>query len=298
MNWEHIINDYAEYIGLEKSLSAATISAYGADLKKLQTFMTDRSVEPEKVTMEDIESFLSNIYDSGLSRVSQARILSGVRGFFKYMQTEGYIKTSPAELINSPNPGRKLPDVLSADEIDAIIGSIDVSQPEGHRNRAIIEVLYGCGLRVSELLSLQLSCYFPDKGFLKVTGKGNKERLAPIGSQAIKAVEIYISLRNKMKIKRDCENILFLNRRGKKLTRTMILIMVKNAAVAAGITKTVSPHTFRHSFATHLITGGADLRAVQEMLGHESIITTEIYTHIDRQHLKEVIKMHPRATVV
>ncbi|MDR0725674.1 MAG: site-specific tyrosine recombinase XerD [Prevotellaceae bacterium] len=295
MTWEQIIDDYMVYLKLEKSLSSASIEAYSCDLKKLKKYMQTNSIAPESVTMEHLESFLSEIYDRGLVQTSQARILSGIRGFFKYMQMENLIQISPTELLENPNPRRKLPDILSAEEIDRIINSIDVSLPEGHRNRAIIEVLYGCGLRVSELVSLLISCYFPDKGFVRVTGKGNKERLVPIGEQAIKEIGIYLQQRDKVKIKKGKEDILFLNRRGSKLTRTMILIMVKRAALNAGVEKKISPHTFRHSFATHLIEGGADLRAVQEMLGHESIVTTEIYTHLDQKHLREIIRLHPRA---
>jgi integrase/recombinase XerD len=295
MTWSQIIDDYMVYLNLEKSLSPASIEAYSYDLRKLKEYMETYSIAPESVTLEHLETFLSDIYDKGLIQTSQARILSGIRGFYKYMQMENLIQVSPTELLENPNPRRKLPDILSAEEIDKIIKSIDVSAAEGHRNRAIIEVLYGCGLRVSELASLLISCYFPDKGFIKVTGKGNKERLVPIGEQAIKAIGIYLNQRDKVTIKKGNEDVLFLNRRGAKLTRVMILIMVKRAAVSAGIEKNISPHTFRHSFATHLIEGGADLRAVQEMLGHESVVTTEIYTHLDQKHLSEVIQLHPRA---
>jgi integrase/recombinase XerD len=295
MTWEQVIEDYIVYLVLEKSLSPASIEAYSCDLKKLKEYMESYSVAPENVTLEHLETFLSFIYDTGLVQTSQARILSGIRGFFKYMKLENLIKTSPTELLENPNPQRKLPDILSPQEIDRIICGIDVSVAEGHRNRAIIEALYGCGLRVTELVSLRISCYFPKKGFIRVIGKGNKERLVPIGGQAVKAISIYLKQRSELKIKKGNEDILFLNRRGAKLTRVMILIMVKRAAADAGIEKTISPHTFRHSFATHLIEGGADLRAVQEMLGHESIVTTEIYTHISQKHLKKIIQLHPRA---
>ncbi|MDR1339096.1 MAG: site-specific tyrosine recombinase XerD [Prevotellaceae bacterium] len=298
MTWEQVIDDYTVYLNLEKSLSPASIDAYSLDLRKLKEYMESRSIAPEDVTMEDLETFLADIYDRGLVQTSQMRILSGIRGFFKYMLMENLIENSPTELIENPNPRRKLPDILSAEEIDRIINGIDLSLAEGHRNRAIIEVLYGCGLRVSELVSMRISCYFPEQGFVRITGKGSKERLAPIGAQAIKAISIYLKQRNEAKIKKGNEDFLFLNRRGSKLSRTMILIMVKRAAKDAGIEKIISPHTFRHSFATHLIEGGADLRAVQEMLGHESIITTEIYTHLDQKHLREIIKLHPRANQV
>ncbi|MDR1593372.1 MAG: tyrosine recombinase XerD [Prevotellaceae bacterium] len=294
MTWEQVIDDYMVYLALEKSLSPASLEAYSYDLQKLKETMEAYAIAPEDVTLEHLETFLSDIYDKGLIQTSQARILSGIRGFFKYMQLENLIKTLPTELLESPNPRRKLPDILSADEIDRIINGIDVSLAEGHRNRAIIETLYGCGLRVSELVSLQISCYFPEKGFVRVIGKGSKERLVPIGGQAIKAISIYLKQRSELKIKKGHEDILFLNRRGAKLTRVMILTIVKRSAINVGIEKTISPHTFRHSFATHLIEGGADLRAVQEMLGHESIVTTEIYTHIDQKHLREIIQLHPR----
>jgi integrase/recombinase XerD len=295
MTWEQVIDDYMVYLNLEKSLSPASIEAYGYDLRKLKEYMEADSIAPEDVTPEHLETFLTDIYDRGLIQTSQARILSGIRGFFKYMTMENLIESSPTELIENPNPRRKLPDILSAEEIDMIINGIDVSIAEGHRNRAIIEVLYSCGLRVSELVSMQISCYFPEKGFIKITGKGNKERLVPIGGQAMSAISIYLKQRASVKIKKGNEDFLFLNRRGSKLTREMILIMVKRAAKNAGIEKIISPHTFRHSFATHLIEGGADLRAVQEMLGHESVITTEIYTHLDQKHLREIIRLHPRS---
>jgi integrase/recombinase XerD len=294
MTWKQIIEDYMVYLTLEKSLSPASIEAYGYDLKKLKEYMENCSIDPENVTLEDLETFLAGIYDKGLVRTSQARILSGIRGFFKYMQMENLIKASPTELLENPNPQRKLPNILSAEEIDRIINGIDVSVAGGHRNRAIIEVLYGCGLRVTELVSLLISCYFPKKGFIRVIGKGNKERLVPIGAQAINAINIYLKQRNEINVKKGNEDILFLNNRGTKLTRVMILIMVKQAALEAGIEKNISPHTFRHSFATHLVEGGADLRAVQEMLGHETIVTTEIYTHLDQKYLREIIRLHPR----
>ncbi|MDR1897096.1 MAG: tyrosine recombinase XerD [Prevotellaceae bacterium] len=299
MTWSQVIEDYMVYLTLEKSLSKASIAAYSDDVKKLRQYMeSEYAVNPQDVTLDQLDAFLADIYDRGLNRASQARILSGVRGLFKYMKTEQLIEKSPAELLNQPNPCRKLPDILSSEEIDRIIKHIDVSVAEGHRNRAIIEILYGCGLRVSELVSLLISCYFPQQGYLRVIGKGSKERIVPLGYQAIKAVEIYLTQRKNMKIKKGNEDILFLNRRGSKLTREMILIMVKRAACEAGIEKTISPHTFRHSFATHLVEGGADLRAVQDMLGHESIVTTEIYTHLDTKYLSEIINIHhPRANL-
>ena len=292
--YDLLIEDYSTYLTLEKSLSAATISAYNDDLQKLKEYMTAQDIVPENITFENLESFLADIYDRGLNRTSQARILSGIRGLFKFMEMEKRIAVSPAELIEAPNPQRKLPEILSIDEIERTINSIDLSLPEGHRNKAIIEVLYGCGLRVSELVSLRISCYYPEKGFVRIVGKGNKERLVPIGSSATHAISNYLKQRDIAKIKKDSEDILFLNKNGGKLSRVMILIIVKQLVAAAGIEKTVSPHTFRHSFATHLIEGGANLRAIQEMLGHASITTTEIYTHLDQTYLKEIIKFHPR----
>ncbi|MDR2423929.1 MAG: tyrosine recombinase XerD [Prevotellaceae bacterium] len=292
--YDLLIEDYLTYLTLEKSLAAATILAYNDDLQKLKAFMIAQDIVPENITSENIESFLADIYDRGLNRTSQARILSGIKGLFKFMEMEKRITVSPAELIDAPNPQRKLPETLSIDEIERTINSIDLSLPEGHRNKAIVEVLYGCGLRVSELVSLQISCYYPKKGFVRIVGKGNKERLTPIGASAIHAISIYLKQRALMKIKKDSEDILFLNKNGGKLSRTMILILVKQIVGAAGVEKTVSPHTLRHSFATHLIDGGADLRAVQEMLGHSSITTTEIYTHLNQAYLREIIKFHPR----
>ena len=297
MTWEQRINDYITYLRLEKSLARASIEAYKTDLRKLTDFMNERhSITPEKVESAHLEEFLSNVYDKGLNARSQSRILSGIRGFYKYLHMENAISSNPTLLLDYPQPSRKLPDVLSPVEIDKIISCIDASLPNGHRNRAMIEMLYGSGLRVSELVSLKLSCYFPRRGFIRVTGKGSKERLAPLTKQSTKAVSMYLRQRLSVKIKQDCEDILFLNRNGGKLTREMVFITVKNAAAGSGISKSVSPHTFRHSFATHLVEGGADLRAVQEMLGHESILTTEIYTHLSQKYLHEtILKYHPRA---
>ena len=296
MTWTQRIDDYITYLRLEKSLAKASIEAYKTDLRKLNDFMSEHySLLPENVKLNHLEEFLSDVYDKGLNARSQSRILSGIRGFYNYLHMENAISSNPTLLLDYPQPSRKLPDVLSPAEIDKIITSIDASRPEGHRNRAIIEMLYGSGLRVSEVVSLKISCYFPKRGFARITGKGNKERLVPLTKQATRAVGIYLQQRSSGKIKRGCEDILFLNRNGNKLTREMIFVTVKNSTSIAGISKSVSPHTFRHSFATHLVEGGADLRAVQEMLGHESILTTEIYTHLNQKYLSEtMIKYHPR----
>ena len=297
MTWSQRIDDYITYLRLEKSLARASIEAYGTDLSKLNTFISEHySLTPEMVELKHLEAFLANVYDAGLNARSQARILSGVRGFYKYLHLEKIIAANPAMLLDYPQPQRRLPEVLSAAEIDTIISSINLSKHDGHRNRAIIEMLYGSGLRVSELASLRLSCYFPVRGFVRVTGKGSKERLVPLTKRSTKAVKLYLQQRSSIKIKPGSEDILFLNRRGGQLTRVMIFTIVKNVAAGAGINKTVSPHTFRHSFATHLVEGGADLRAVQEMLGHESITTTEIYTHLGQKYLKETMRQyHPRS---
>ncbi len=293
MGWEYAINDYVRFLRLEKSLAENSVSAYVRDLKLLSTFAEDSlGKEPESLSGNDISSFLGFIHDSEYSHRSQARILSGVKGFYKYLMVEEVIDIDPTELISGPKMTRKLPEVLDMDEIDEMLSTFDLSKPEGQRNKAMLETLYSCGLRVSELVSLRLTDLHFDEDFIKVLGKGNKERLVPIGGKAIKEIHLYLPDRNSLpKIDNSSENILFLNRRGKKLTREMIFTIVKNAAKNAGIKKTISPHTFRHSFATHLVEGGADIRIVQEMLGHESILTTEIYTHLDKQYLKETISL-------
>ena len=297
MSWTNKINDFISFLRTEKSLSEKSIEAYTADVKKLYEFNElYYQLEPECIKQKHIEEFLTYVYDLGLGERSQARILSGIKSFYYYLLLEDIVTADPTELIQGPKPNRKLPDILSVDEIDALMEAVDVSKPEGHRNRAIIEVLYSCGLRVSELVNLQLSNVYFDEGFIRVIGKGDKERLVPIGNKAIKQVKIYLSKRVNSPIQKKYEDILFLNRRGAKLTREMIFIFIKNLAKELGLTKKISPHTFRHSFATHLIEGGADLRAVQEMLGHESIITTEVYTHLDNKYLRETLIMHhPRA---
>lgn len=298
MGWKPAIDDYINFIRIEKSLSGNSISAYAHDVEILMQFAEEKGKEPESMTMHDIQDFLNYIQDIGLNKRSQARILSGVRGFFKYLMVEEAIDIDPTTLIEGPKVGRKLPEVLTIEEIDTIEASIDLSKPEGQRNKAIIETLYSCGLRVSELVNLQLTNLFFDQGFIRVIGKGNKERLVPIGEKAIKEINFYLSIRNSVsqKIEKGYENIVFLNRRGQNLTREMVFTFIKRQAIAAGIRKTISPHTFRHSFATHLVEGGADLRAVQEMLGHESIQTTEIYTHLDKEYLRDtILRFHPRA---
>jgi len=296
MGWKHAIDDYVNFLRLEKSLSENSISAYCNDIDKLRQFAEGKGVEPEFITRKDLEEFLSELHELGLNKRSQSRILSGIRGFFKYLILEDVIENDPTELLESPKIGRKLPEVLSIEEIDALEAAIDLSKPDGHRNRAIIETLYSCGLRVSELVSLRLTDLFFNEGFIRIIGKGDKERLVPIGSKAINDINQYLSQRNGVnaRIDPDYRDIVFLNRWGRKLTREMVFTIIKKCAKLAGINKNISPHTLRHSFATHLVEGGADLRAVQEMLGHESIQTTEIYTHLDNQYLRETIMMfHP-----
>ncbi len=296
--WKSYLKEYTNFLKLEKGLSKNSVAAYIADIEKLMQFaeIKGEMSNPKQVKPADIDEFLAFLYDLGLAANSQARILSGIRGFFNYFVKERLIDSNPAELIEMPSLSRKLPEVLSLEEIDAMIATIDLSLDEGHRNVAILETLYGCGLRVTELTELRLSMYYPEEGFIRVIGKGNKERLVPMGSVAIRCINLYIlNNRKQVPVKKGSEDFIFLNRRGAKLTRVMIFYIIKNAANAAGIKKTISPHSFRHSFATHLVENGADLRAVQEMLGHSSITTTEIYTHLSRKFLKSVVdKYHPR----
>ena len=299
MDWENTIIQFKNFLKLEKSLSVNSITAYESDIRKLVTYLdiNKQNIYPTQVSFKDLKNFLEWINGFGLNARSQARIISGLKAFFKFLLLEDLIETDPSGLLESPKLGRKLPEVLSLEEIDKIISAIDLSLPEGQRNKAIIETLYSCGLRVSELINLKISnLYFKD-GFVRITGKGNKERLVPIGNKAMKEIRLYFQDRNLLSdIDKTGENIVFLNRRGKQLSRVMIFTIVKQLAEKAEIKKNISPHTFRHSFATHLIEGGADLRAVQEMLGHESIITTEIYTHLDREYLRDaIIQFHPRA---
>lgn len=296
MSWNRSIKDFKSYLQIERSLSDNSVQAYVRDIRKFANFAIPLELSELKITMEDISNFLSEIKDEGVSARSQARIISGIKAFYKYLIIEDYLKVDPTELIESPKIGLKLPDTLSLIEIDSLIAGINLTNKQGERNRAILETLYSCGLRVSELINLQLSNTYFKQGYLKVIGKGDKERLAPIGSRAIKYLTIYINeVRNHQEIKKGHEDFVFLNNRGAKLTRVMIFLIIQKLAEEIGLKKKISPHTFRHSFATHLIEGGADLRAVQEMLGHESITTTEIYTHLDKEYLRSnIIQFHPR----
>ena len=286
---------YKNYIKLERSLSPKTVEAYMHDIEKLNAFLGDRK-KLEDVELVDLQTFLASLYDENLSARSQARLISALRSFYKFMLSDHLIKHDPTELLDAPKIGRHLPEVLSLPEIEAILNSIDLSKPEGHRNKAIIEVMYGCGLRVSEVVNLRISNLHFRDNYIRIIGKGDKERLVPIGHTAQKAINLYMEgYRQQLKIKKGEEDFVFLNRRGSRLSREMIFMMIKEMAASVGIRKTISPHTFRHSFATHLVEGGADLRAVQEMLGHESITTTEIYTHLDREYVKNIIEQyHPR----
>ena len=299
MNWENYIKGFISYLQLEKSLSLNSIKSYERDIKKLSDYFINinNNKDPDKITTKEIRLFLQDLTKNGLSSSSQSRILSGIKAFYKYLILEEKINFDPTELIEGPKKSMRLPDTLSKDEIFKIIESIDLTHSQGHRNRAILEVLYGCGLRVSELINLKLSNWYEKDGFIKVIGKGKKERLTPIGKLAEKYLKKYINeIRVHKKIKKDNKDFIFLNRNGKKLTRVMIFYIIKNIVKKNNIKKKISPHTFRHSFASHLIQGGADLRVVQEMLGHESITTTEIYTHIDREFLREaIISYHPRS---
>ncbi len=297
LSWKQAKRDFEAYLRLEKSLSLNSVEAYLDDVQKLEGFLDNpgRKVDPPFVSYNDLKDFLRWYGSENRNARTQARIISGIRSFFKFLLVNGEIKDNPSSLIESPKLGIKLPQVLSVEEIDRIVGIIDLSRPEGHRNKAIIETLYGCGLRVSELINLHITDIHRADGFVSVTGKGNKQRLVPVGSKTIKEIDLYMVDRKRLKAVHD-ENIVFLNRRGRKMTRAMIFTITRDLAGKAGILKKISPHTFRHSFATHMVEAGADLRAVQEMLGHESIITTEIYTHIDRSYLRDTLIMfHPRS---
>ena len=297
--WDIQKRGFKGFLAIEKSLSDNSIEAYLRDIEKLTQYLeleNKNHLTPIQVTLEDLQHFLSTIFELGLSARSQARIISGIKAFYNYLIIENLSKVNPAELLESPKLGRKLPDTLSIEEIQTLIDTIDLSSMNGERNKAILETLYGCGLRVSELVNLKISNIYFDEEFIKVVGKGDKERLVPISGSALKQIDIYLNqVRNHVKIAKGFEDFVFLNRSGKSLTRVMIFTIIKQLTEKAGIKKTISPHTFRHSFATHLINAGADLRAVQDMLGHVSITTTEIYMHLDRSYLHEEIrKFHPR----
>ena len=298
--WDYEVNEFKNYLKLERSLSNNSIDAYLLDIRKLTSFISENystSLSIENINVSIIESFIKYLFKSESSTYSQARIVSGLKSFFNYLLLEEKIDINPMELIDAPKLVRKLPETLSIQEIEIIINAVDLDSKEGMRNKAILETLYSCGLRVSELVNLKVQNLFLDIGFIKVLGKGMKERLVPIGTKAAECISIYMKeYRTNLNISEGFEGYLFINRRGKNLTRNMIFIIVKDLVKKAGLNKNISPHTFRHSFATHLIEGGADLRAVQELLGHESITTTEIYTHLNKNYLKEVVnKFHPRS---
>jgi integrase/recombinase XerD len=295
--WEEAVKGFGRYLRIERSLSINSVGAYLNDVRKLRDYILENrnDASPSDLTYRDLSDFIAFTAAGNDSARTQARLISGIRSFCRYLLLEKIITDDPSALLESPKTGRKLPEVLSVEEIDMIINAIDLSTPEGHRNKAIIETMYSCGLRVSELVNMKLTDIHRSEGFVVVTGKGNKQRLVPAGTVALREIDNYLARRMAMPVITD-QNILFLNRRGKRLSRVMVFTMIKRLAEAAGIKKTISPHTFRHSFATHMVEGGADLRAVQEMLGHESITTTEIYTHIDRSYLRDTLLMyHPRS---
>ena len=296
MNWERYIKDFVSFLKIEKGLAENSVFAYQNDVAKLRDFAESKNLSPKEIKYSDLKDFVVELYDLGLSARSQARIVSGVKQFFGYLLLEDVIHDDPSELLEMPKIGRKLPEVLTIEEIDALISAVDMSKQEGHRNKAIIETLYSCGLRVSELVNLKFSDLFFEEGFIRVIGKGNKERLVPVSPSVEKEIKLYNDhIRCHQNSVSGNENIVFLNRRGAQLTRVMIFTIIKNLAAASGLKKSISPHTFRHSFATHLIEGGANLRAIQEMLGHESITTTEIYTHLDQRFLRDaIVSFHPR----
>lgn len=298
-SWDAEIREYKNFLKLEKGLSDNSVQAYLNDLKKLIQFLELQGFEagPAQVDQEMLRTFITWVNELGLNARSQSRIISGIKSFFKYLALEERISGDPSLLLESPRIGRKLPEVLSIEEIDRLFAVIDLSKPEGRRNRAMLEVLYSCGLRVSELVGLRISDIFREEGFVRIIGKGDKERLVPVSPAALKEIDHYMPDRNAMlDIDRGHTDILFLNRRGRQLSRVMVFTVIRQLVEKTGLKKHISPHTFRHSFATHLVNGGADLRAVQEMLGHESIVTTEIYTHLDREYLREaIISHHPRS---
>ena len=300
MDWELEIKEFNYYLKVERGLSVNSVNAYITDLHKLVDFLNSGDYEglkPEEVTLTHLKEMMEWLTEKGISPRTQARIISGIKSFYRFLMLEEKLEKDPTALLETPKIGRKLPEILSVEEIDTIINAVDTKKPEGQRNKAILETLYSCGLRVSELIDLKISNLFFESGFIKVEGKGNKERLIPVSTKAIKEINLYLSeYRRLLNIDPNYEDILFLNRRGKKLSRVMIFTIIKKVVNEAGIKKNISPHTFRHSFATHLIDGGANLRAVQEMLGHESIITTEIYTHLDKEYLKNTVNQyHPRS---
>lgn len=299
MLWQSYINGFKAFLKLEKSLSQNSVEAYLHDIHKFTQYLEFKQliINPEKVDLHILQDFLKWVNELGMNARTQARVISGIKSFYKYLILENLIKIDPTELLESPKLGRKLPDTLSVEEIDRLISAIDLSKPEGERNKAMLETLYSSGLRVTELINLRITNLFFKEGFVRIIGKGNKERIVPIGSIAMKYIKIYLEdVRVHVRIKRESEDILFLNRRGSRLSRNMVFMIIKDLALKIQLNKKISPHTFRHSFATHLIEGGADLRAVQEMLGHESITTTEIYLHLDREFLRDTImQFHPRA---
>jgi integrase/recombinase XerD len=294
-NPDNILKKYKQYLKLEKALSTNTVGAYLADVNKLFQFLSDENIHPFDVTLDQLETFSANLRDLGIKPRSQARILSGIRSFYHYLILEDYLESDPSELLESPQLGLHLPEVLTIEEIDTLIGAIDLSTREGQRNRTILETLYSCGLRISELCHLKLSDLYLEEGFIKVEGKGSKQRLVPISARAIQELRLYFIDRNLTTIKPGYEDYVFISKRGKNISRIMVFHFIKELSDAIGLKKNISPHTFRHSFATHLLEGGANLRAIQCMLGHESIGTTEIYTHMDTHRLRsEIIEHHPR----
>lgn len=299
MKWDHAIEDFKKYLKIERGLSENSMNAYITDLIKLKSFLEvmEYQIPPDEVTSAHMKALLEHLASNGISARTQARVISGIKSFYKYLLVEDLIEKDPTSLIDSPRIGRKLPEVLSLEEVDSLIAQIDLSKPEGQRNKALVETLYSCGLRVSEVIDIKISNLYFEQGYLKIEGKGKKERLVPISKSAVEEITRYrLATRNLMSVYKGDDDILFLNRRGERLSRVMIFTIIKDLAMRAGITKNISPHTFRHSFASHLVEGGANLRAVQEMLGHESIITTEIYTHLDKEYLKNTInKFHPRS---
>lgn len=296
MKWGRYIKEFVSYLKIEKGLSENSIFAYQQDVVKLEQFATSINKDIDNLGYEDLKLFVGALFDLGLSARSQSRIISGIRQFYAFLLLENYVTKDPSELLDQPKIGLKLPEVLTVEEIDALLAAIDLSKPEGHRNKAMLETLYSCGLRVSELVNLKFSDLYFDEGFIRVVGKGNKERLVPASPSVAKEVKWYVdTIRVHLSIQKGHENFVFLNRRGAQLTRVMVFTIIKDLAQLIGLSKNISPHTFRHSFATHLLEGGANLRAIQDMLGHESITTTEIYTHLDQRYLKEsILNFHPR----